>query len=208
MSREQKEPLRFSITWRDGMYRVSVPNIVGVEVVEAAAYDALRTQLAATEQARDIATKREEHFHTVNVELVEKLTEVKRERNVAYDARRNADIYARRYEEQAESAAQERDAARAQLTDANQEITELRTVIQELVGVMESAPEDFVPQYRHFVVAPDGIVCVHYIMENIRLRCLTRRGMSQRGRTRVLRDMWLRKNISINFVRTHHRDSL
>ena len=59
---------RFTLIWRDGGYHVSEPNIGTMEVVSAAAYDAVTAQLAAakalmTEAADDIEYMVNAEYH-------------------------------------------------------------------------------------------------------------------------------------------------
>jgi hypothetical protein len=80
--------------------------------------------------------------------LTRERDEAREERDVAYDARRNADIYARRYEEQAMSAEAERDTLRTQLAAARELMAEAATDIGYLVNAEYHGPDDVHPAMR------------------------------------------------------------
>lgn len=93
--------------------------------------NALHTQLAAAEQ-------RATYEADVAAQAVAAKEAAERERDVAYDARRNADVYARRYEEQAESAMRERDEARTRAEQTESENQTLRQKIKDLTFIIEN----------------------------------------------------------------------
>lgn len=76
--------------------------------------------------------------HSHDCPTLAKLAAAERERDVAYDARRNADVYARRHEEQAQSAMRERDEARTRAEQIETENQTLRQKIKDLTFIIEN----------------------------------------------------------------------
>jgi multidrug efflux pump subunit AcrA (membrane-fusion protein) len=104
----KEQPERFRVSWRDGAYRVSIPDFDGGDVVRAEAYDALRAENERLRALIDARPVRE----IVPERVMDKM---------------RADVQQRQeLLEQLQETMTERDALRAELAAARQEAERLR----------------------------------------------------------------------------------